>query len=185
MTTEAGNMIRETGIKKSLPSLVGLYSAGMMIPAIMSAGFYSLASGQIDKNDDHHYMDDAMRIFFGGQLNEGLALVPVIGPLINNQINRFNGNKEDDRLQLSPAIENLQRAWGAPEEIYAALAKHGKKSAAIRDSFSLLGMITGLPLQPLAKPLGYMADVHDHKVRVSGPIDYARGLMTAQGPRTR
>jgi len=45
--------------------------------------------------------------------------------------------------------------------------------------------MTGLPLQPLAKPLGYMADVHDHKVRVSGPIDYARGLMTAQGPRTR
>lgn len=185
MTTESGNMIRETGIKKSLPSLVGLYAAGMMIPAIMSAGVRSMFSGA-DKNDDHSYMNEAMRIFFGGQLNESLALVPVIGPLINNQINRFNDNKYDDRLQLSPAIEALQKAWGAPAEIYAATHGNGAKSPAIRDSLSLLGMMTGLPLQPLAKPLGYLADLHDHKIRPpTGPVDYARGLMTAQGQRNK
>jgi hypothetical protein len=184
MATEAGNMIRETGLKKAIPSLVGLYVAGMMIPAIMSQGAYRVASGVLDKNDDHKYMDDVMDLFFMGQVKEALALAPVLGPLIDNQIERMEGHPYSDRLRLSPVIENLQKAAAAPKEIYDALENHGPKSPAIRDAFSLLGMMTGLPLQPIAKPLGYLSDLQEHKIRKpTGPIDYTRGLLTSQGHR--
>lgn len=178
--TQAGNMIRETGLKKSLPSLVGLYTAGWMIPAIMSATFFEGASGRLFNQDDEHgYMNEVMRIFFGGQANEMVAMAPVVGPIVNNQIARWNSNQYDDRLQLSPAIENLQKAWGAPAEIYSAL-KGGKKSPAIRDTLSLLGMLSGFPLQPLAKPIGYLTDVQQHKVQPRNSADFVRGLVTGQ-----
>lgn len=182
--SEAGNLIRESGIKKSIPSLVYLYTASRMIPAIMSASVMAVAGGALSKDDDHSYMNAFMHIFFGGQLNEALTVLPVVGPIINNQIARFEGKHYDERLQISPAIENLQRTLGAPAELKNVLEKNTHKGQAIRDAFGLIGMLTGVPLQTLAKPVGYMTDVQEGRVRPpSGPIDFARGLVTGQGKK--
>lgn len=179
--TEAGNIYREMGMIKGFPQLSYLYATGFMLPAVMAASFYRLSSGRLDENDDHKYMDDVMKIFFGGQLSDGLALLPVVGPVVNNFINRFNDNKADDRLSVSPVFKNLERVLGTPKEVYEALHNpNHKRSGAIRDSMSLLGMFTGLPLEPLSRPLGYLSDVKQGVAHPTGPIDYTRGLLTGQ-----
>jgi hypothetical protein len=169
------------GMIKGFPQLSYLYATGFMLPAVMAAGFYHLASGRLDENDDHKYMDDVLKIFFGGQLSDGLALVPVVGPIANNFINRFNDNPMDDRLSVSPVFKNLERILGTPKEAYDVF-KHPnhKRSGAIHDSMSLLGMFTGLPIEPLSRPLGYLSDVQQGFAKPTGPIDFTRGLMTGQ-----
>jgi hypothetical protein len=38
--------------------------------------------------------------------------------------------------------------------------------------------VSGLPLVPLAKPLGYAADVFNEDVEPTGPVDVVRGAIT-------
>ncbi len=181
--TEAGNVYREMGMAKGSPALAYIYATGFMMPAVMAAAYYHAAGGRLDANDDHHYMDDVLKIFFGGQLADALALAPVIGPITNNFLNRFNDNKADDRISVSPVFKNLERVLGTPKEIHDALTKNGRKSGAIKDTLSLLGMFTGLPLEPLARPIGYLSDVNQGYARPTGPIDYTRGVLTGNAGR--
>jgi len=45
----------------------------------------------------------------------------------------------------------------------------------------LLGGITGAPLLPLSKPITYVMDVNEGEADPSGPVDFARGLVTGKG----
>lgn len=172
--TEAGNTVRDVGIKSSIPRLVYLYTAGMAITGMMSAAAYQAANGSLfnQEGDDEFFKHQFMKIFFGGQFNEATALLPVLGPLINTQ-----------KLQLSPGIDSLQKAIGAPKAVFEAIEDPEKKGPAIRDTLTLLGMMSGLPAQALSRPIGYAVDAATQRVKVNGPLDYARGLVTGQGPK--
>ena len=41
-------------------------------------------------------------------------------------------------------------------------------------------MATGLPTGGLARPLGYLAEVESGKANPSGPVDFARGVVTGK-----
>lgn len=181
--TQAGNMAREFGIKKGLPHMFPLYVSTMMIPAIMTKAAYRVAEGALDENDDGQYMDDVLELFFHSQVDEALTSVPILGPMLTTLGKTFNDKPTDDRMSLSPAIELAARAMVTPRHVSDFAHGKGKPSRAIRDVFSLVGLFTGLPIQPLAKPIGYAADVATGAVESSGPLDYTRGLITGYGPR--
>jgi hypothetical protein len=50
----------------------------------------------------------------------------------------------------------------------------------IRDLMTAIGVGTGLPLGPLAKPMIYLKDYREGEAYPSGPIDFTRGLITGK-----
>jgi hypothetical protein len=175
--------IRESGLKKSAIPLAALYASIQMIPAIMAKSTYKLAEGKFDENDDGHYLDDALHLFFGGQVDESIALVPVVGPYVNYVAKTLNDKPSDDRFVIAPGLELVTKLGLLPSHVARAAKGKGRPSAPIKDVASLIGLLSGLPVAPLAKPIGYLADVQSGKVKSHGALDFARGLITGYGSK--
>lgn len=183
--TEYVKTMREFGLRKGAGRLAYAFAMIVMIPAVMGELLVRAASGKgFDEDDDDQYIDDFLAIFFGSQFRYMTAMFPVVGPTINATVNRFNSKQYDDRISTSPAISAIESTVAVPKDVYDAI--HGKlKKQQIRDILTAVTMLTGVPVQPLGKPLGYLADVSEGKAKPSGPIDVTRGLITGQPGQSR
>jgi hypothetical protein len=185
MGTEALKTIRETGLKKGAGRLLYIYTMGMMIPAMMSEEIHRAMAGKSfpGTSDDEDTLTDVMAFFFGSQQRALTAMLPGVGQVINSGINYALGGRSngyDDRISTSPAISLIESAASAPKSAYEAITADGSRKKAIRDTMTFLGLMTGMPLAPLAKPLGYLSDVDEGKTDPTGPIDFARGLVSGK-----
>ncbi len=179
--TEFSNVARNLGLKKGAGRLLYVYAMGFMIPSVLSELIFKLMGGKLDEDDDDQYMDDILHIFFSGQFKTATALLPFgVGQVINSGINSFNQSWYDDRITVSPAISMIEAAVKAPSEVYRAIRDEGKAAPAIRDSLTLLGLATGLPLAPLSKPIRYLSDVSSGEATPTGPIDFVRGFVSGK-----
>ncbi len=183
--TEAVKIGRDMGLKTGAGRAFYVYAFGFAIPAIVSEAIrQALTGGYDDLEDDEAFLDAMMETFFHSQVRGVTALVPVIGPVAQNAINRWNDKGFDDRISTSPFISILEGAVRTPLSVYEAIVDDGKESTkksnqqtkkAIRDTLSLIGLLTGLPALPAAKPLSYLVDAEPE-----GPLDVARGLVTGR-----
>ncbi len=177
------DIAREEGGAKGVARAAQAYSLVVAAPAIASAMIYAIMSGKgLDKDDDGHYFDDVMDLIFGSQYRYMMAMIPG-GNLLTNITNRLNNKPYDDKISLSPAVSALEKAFGAVSSVPKAIKGKGSTSLALKESLTALGLATGTPAGVLAKPLGYAADVAKNKIRPTGPIDTARGLMTGSGKK--
>jgi diguanylate cyclase (GGDEF)-like protein len=183
--TEFGKVARELGLKKGAGRALYIYALGFMIPAVMSDLIVKAMSGALDEDDDDQYLDDLAASFFGGQFRTATAFFPVVGPAVQAGINAFNDKWYDDKISTSPSVSMIESAVKAPNSVYKAIAEDGSKKKAIRDFLSALGLLTGVPVVPLARPLGYLSEVSEGNVEPTGPIDFARGLVTGRAPVQR
>lgn len=178
--SEFTKTVRDLGLKKGAGRLLYVYAMGFMIPAVLSQVIIKALSGGSGDDDDDDALTQGMSVFFGSQFRSLTAMVPVLGMSINSGINAFNSKWYDDGITASPAISMIESAVTAPASVYKAITDDGSKKKAVRDTLSLLGLMTGLPLAPLGKPAGYALDVMEGKANPSGPIDMARGLVTGK-----
>lgn len=179
--TEYIKTMRALGLRKGAGRLVYVYSMGFMLPAVLSELIVQLMAGKgFDADDDDEYMDDFLRVFFGSQVRSGTALVPVVGQTTNVVVNNFNDKWYDDRISTSPAISMIESAAKAPNSVYEAIAENGSKDKAIKDTLTALGLITGLPLAPLSRPITYLGAVAEGTADPTGPVDFTRGLVTGK-----
>ena len=74
----------------------------------------------------------------------------------------------------------LESVAGVPAAIYKGVEKEEIKKQTVKDSLMLLGVLSGLPIGPVGKPAGYTMDVQTGKANPTGPIDFARGIVTGQ-----
>jgi hypothetical protein len=74
----------------------------------------------------------------------------------------------------------IESAVSAPHSVYMSIVEGGSDKKAIRDTLTLLGLLTGVPVAPLSRPLGYLSDVSEGKAEPTGPVDFARGLVTGK-----
>jgi hypothetical protein len=184
--TEFQKVIRETGLKKGAGKLLYIYAFGFMIPAVMAEMIVRVMAGKpLDDDDDDSYLDDIFSIFFGSQVRAGSAMFPGVGPAVQAGINAFNDKWYDDRISTSPAVSMIESAVSAPKSVYNAITEDGSRKKAVRDTLSLLGLMTGMPLAPLARPLGYLSDVQEGNAEPTGPIDFTRGLITGKAGESR
>jgi hypothetical protein len=182
--SEFTSTVRNLGLKKGAGRLLYVYLFGFMIPAMMSEAIVKAMSGKgLDEDDDDNYLDDVMALFFGSQFRYGTAMFPIIGPATSATVNTFNDKPYDDRITTSPAISMIESAVSAPHSVYEAIVNDGKEKRAIRDTLSFIGLVSGLPVAPLSRPLGYLQDYSDGKARPSGPVDFTRGLITGKSGR--
>jgi hypothetical protein len=81
---------------------------------------------------------------------------------------------------VSPAVSALEQAGSAPFDVYRMFTKEQIDKAGIRDVLTALGLLTGLPLQPLGRPLGYAADVSQGKAKPANDADAVRGAIVGR-----
>ncbi len=171
---------RDLGLKAGAGRLLYVYLFGFLIPAVLSELIIQAGRGRWDDDEDGLVLDDLLALFFGAQQRTATAMVPLVGPIINAGIGTFTRVRYDDRISVSPAISALESAVRAPHEVYEAIVNDGRKKPAIRDTLTSIGLLTGLPVAPLGRPLGYLADISEGEVEPTGPVDVARGLVTGR-----
>lgn len=173
------------------------YGLVVAIPAIASALIMRAMAGEgLDEDDDGEYFDDFFDITFGSQLRYLTSFIPAgssikaLGTRAINGARIAMGEKPmkpsfDDKMSLSPAISNLDKAMQSVVSVPKALTGGGNEGKAIREGLTALGLATGLPAGAVARPLGYAADEASGKVKSTGPVDYLRGLATGKGDKTK
>jgi hypothetical protein len=161
-----------------------IYIFGVMIPAALAEAIAQAMSGDLwDDDDDDGYLDNFLSVMFMGQFKFAAATVPFVGQAAQALVNRFNDKPYDDKLSVSPAISILDAFIGTPISVYKATFDDGSWKKAIKDTLTLVGIATGLPLGVLARPLGYAADVQQGRVEPANAADYVRGLISGRGPQ--
>jgi hypothetical protein len=178
--TEFAVVARDVGLKQGAGRLLYVYTFGFMIPALMGEAVVKAFSGDKFDEDDDGYLDDVLAFFFGSQVKNAAAMLPGVGPAFMAGVNAWNKKWYDDRISTSPAISMIESSVSAPHSIYQAYHDKAHAKKAIRDTLTLVGMASGLPTAALAKPLGYLADVGTGRARPTGPIDFARGLVSGK-----
>lgn len=177
--TEYLNVLRTTGAKKGAGRLLYLYVVGYAAQAAVADAIAELFRGGWEDEDDDGYLDDLLAWFAGSQVRYGAAMVPVIGPGVNAAMAMADKNPANDRVSVSPAVSMYEGAVRVPVEVYKTIVEGDDFNRRdVRDTFTLLGMLTGTPLGFFGRPAGYLKDIADGKVEPTGPVDFARGLIT-------
>ena len=178
--TEFTKTVKEFGVKKGMGHLLYIYTFAFMIPAVLSEIIVQGAGGFADGDDDEWDENDAMALFFGSQARTAMAMVPIVGPSVLAGVNAWNSKPYDDRISTSASVSALESTVRAPNTLYKAIAEDGSWKKAVRDTLTALGMITGLPLGQMGKPIGYAADIAQGKVNPESAMDVTRGVISGK-----
>jgi len=175
--SEFATVAQEMGLRKGAGKAFYIMLFGFLAPAWISEAIVQGMRGGNDDGDDE-YLDEWFSFFFGAPLRNASAMIPIAGPLANRAAAGFTPQRYDDRMSTAPAISVIESAVNAPSSMYEALVEGGRAKPAIRDALSAITMVTGIPVSPLAKPLGYATDVAQGNVEPTSGGDLARGLVT-------
>lgn len=180
--SEITKISRTMGLKKGAGKAFYIYLTAFMLPAVLSDIIVKAMSGKFDEDDDDSYVDDLITSFFGSQFKTFAAAVPYGGQLAVAAYNKtFTKNVSDDRLSLSPVLSILETTVGAPTSLYKDIVDKGELSKkTTKDVLQFMGIMSGLPLGPAGKPIGYLMDVESGKANPTGPVDFTRGLVTGK-----
>lgn len=169
----------DLGLGKKVGRYSYLIVVGYMAQAAVADAIAQLFRGGWEDEEDDGYLDDVLAWFFSSQLKYGAAMVPIAGQAFNAALAMANDNPTDDRISVSPFVSIVEGGIRAPVEIGKSIFQGDEFTRRdIRDTATLLGMLTNLPLGWFGRPAGYLKDVADGKVEPTGPDDLARGLLT-------
>jgi len=157
-----------------------VYFWGFCLSAFLSELIYRGLTDQLDDEDDDGLLDDVLLWFVGSQLRAAAALVPVAGPLATLGVSKWTDAHWDDRLSTSPVVREIEQAARAPYAAYTVWRDGRVEKQDIRDLASLLGLLTGLPVAALARPLGYAADVAHDETAPTSTGDAVRGAVVGR-----
>jgi hypothetical protein len=155
LATDFSKAMKEMGIKKG-SRLLYVYGMGFAIPAIIAELLMQSLKGDLWKDDD--YTDNLAQILLLSQLRSFFGMTPIVGQAVNFGINKLDDKLYNDRLAQTPVISVGESALNAPFSVYKAIEGDGSEKKAIRDTLSLLGMTTGLPLMPLGRAANYIEE---------------------------
>lgn len=179
--SEANKAVREMGFAKASPRLLFLWFAGMAVPAFVAELIARGAPDDEDDEDGDGLMDEWLAMFFGSQAKSMAAMVPVAGALTVLGSNMMDDKVYNDRLSVSPAISAAESAVkGTVSVLNGSLFDEELKKAEVRDLLTMLGLLTGLPVAPVARAGGYAADVANERVEPEGVTDVAIGIVTGR-----
>ena len=75
----------------------------------------------------------------------------------------------------------LDQATAAPKSIYDVIVNDGSLKKAVKDSLTMIGLLTGVPLGALGRPAGYIIDWEEGDVEPTNVVDIARGVISGRG----
>jgi len=159
---------RDSGLKKKYGALFYLYMTGFALPAFLAANITKALGDKPYDEDDDGYLDDVFASFFGSQLSQGAALVPVpfFGVGANTVLGQYTDAVFDDRLNVSAGLSSLEsiiKTAKAPKDIVSD--KEGAIPKASIDALTNLSFFLQLPLSPVTKRLNYLNKTDEPTVR--------------------
>ena len=179
--TEFNTVVRDLGLRKGLGRGLYVLLFGFLVNAWAAEAIMQLFKGGPDDEDkDGDYLDDWLAQVFGWSLvRNTTAMMPVAGQIATTLVNTANSKPYDDRISTSPAISMIESAVRVPSDVYKIVeGKDVKPSKVIRDVATLTSLVTGIPANAFAKPIGYLADVEAGKVEPTSATDAVRGTVT-------
>ena len=176
---EVETTMREVGLRKGAGRLMFVYMIGFLAPAITAQLVADALRGQLPEDEeDDGYLDNWLSWFFMTQAKTAIAFAPIVGQAGNAAIGAFTDVPYDDRVGGSPAISAIEGAVRTPASVYEAVLTEGDKSRAVKDTLNLMTLLTGIPFQAAARPIGYAVDVAEGDIEPTSDLDYLRGLAT-------
>lgn len=152
------------------------YALGVMAPAVLSTLFRRAVKGNWDEDGDDEYIDDAFDILILSQLRFVSAIIPFGGTASRFIEGQFNDKAYDDRLSISPMLGMIENVKG----VKGLMTNDELRSRDIRDTMNFFGTMSGIPIGPAGKPVGYMIDVQQGKQPANGPVEVTRGVLTGR-----
>lgn len=185
--TEIQIVARGVGLRKGAGRLFYIYLMGFAAQALIGDAIAQAFRGGWDDDEDDGYLDEALTWFFGGQAKFALAMVPGVGMVTNAAFGAFTPEPYDDRVSVSPAVSSVESSVRVPAAVYDSIVNgESFNRRDVRDTFTLLGMMTGTPAGVLGRPAGYLTGVAQGEIEPTGPLDFTRGLATGNpSPESR
>lgn len=172
---------QQVGLKKGSGRATAALFWGFMIPAFMGSAIKTAMSTQPFIEDDEGTAHALMRHFGLSQLEMLGRTIPFAGPATTLLTSAF-GHGRAGALLDSPAVKMVGDAFGGSlkdlHDLWGGETEFSSKM--LTDFFTLIGMVTGLPVRPLAKPLGYMYDVKQGNTEPVSKVDAIRGVLTGR-----
>lgn len=153
-----------------------VYLLGFAVPAFTADLIAKGLRGELDDEEGDELAAALLQAFFLSQARYALASLPVVGQVGNAAIGQWTPERFDDRVGAAPAYSAVEATVRAPRSIYRAMTGDGNPKAAVRDGLTAVQLLTGLPVGPLIRPLGHLADDNADEVTV-------RGLVTGATPK--
>jgi hypothetical protein len=171
--TEARNAFRDfNGI--GVPArLLFIYLMNLAIPAIIGKSLYLLASGKPDDDDD--LTDVALDALFFSQLQYPVASLPMGGLALSIAINRFDSDRYNDKMSISPVLSVLEKFGRLPDDLKEFVKTGEFTKTAVGDSATALTILTGIPFDAISRPIGYV--INKAKGETSGSQVLGEGLV--------
>lgn len=165
---------------RGAPQLGYIYFIGAFMPIFLANALALVLRGQWEPTDEE---EESPWLWFYNrvilpQIKFVLAGLPVLGPAINTGINQLNDLPYDDRIS-TPVFGTVERALGGVADITKAVFDEDEITRQdVGDISSLISLLTGIPLAPVSRPVGYQVGVEQGDIEPTSDLDYARGLVT-------
>ena len=159
-----------------------VYFLAFAIPAFVSKVLRLAATGALfDDDDDDGYLDNLLSAFFFGQVEHATGMVPGFGQVVSTAVKEFEPDAYS-RISLTPAIAAFEAAAKLPMDTYRLVSDEEeiRSSKVIRDVLTFTSVALGIPVLPLARPLGYLTDVEEGHADPENALDFTRGLITGK-----
>ena len=186
--TEFAKMSQEMGVRKGMGRGLYITLLGFYIPAMVAELVaQSFRGGPGDDDKDGDYLDDwLMAALVYGPMRNATAFVPFAGQVINSAVARFNGNPNDDKMSMSPAVSSIEAAVGVPFDLYKIAIGEGNAQRTVKDVATLISLTTGIPASVAARPISYLAGIEQRTIQPTSAPDLVRGLATgAASPESK
>lgn len=178
--TEFGVIVRDLGWRGNVGKLFYVYLMAMALPALAADAIVRTLGNQWDDEDDDGYLDDFAEWFFGSQIRTASGMIPWGGAGYLLLTAAFDNKPYNDNVQTAPSITAIESSTvgvsKAAKNLFDSQSEITGQN--VKDVFTLLTMITGIPLTVIGRPAGYWIDISNDKVESSGFIDSVRGSIT-------
>jgi hypothetical protein len=190
---EYTKILREAGIRKGAGRLVKAHFLCFMVPAIVFEAIGRAVGGRYGEDEDESWIEQMLATFLGAYTNTVPGLVPFgtqISSLVHIVVAKAQGERAPfgrESMAVSPVIETIgSGAAGTADAIHRLMTDEELKGKNIKDSMTLMSLITGIPLTPIGRAAGYETDVERGEIEPKNAVDYVRGLLTGStGESTR
>jgi hypothetical protein len=144
------------GLQRKFSRAFGVYALGFMVPALLGEGIKNAMRGKgvLDAQKDDDTASALWRFWGLSQLEMGARMIPFGGAAVKTAALAFGKGRETSILN-APAITTVENALHAPGEIYrvltAANPTAAQKAKATTDLFTLIGLLSNLPMRPVGQ----------------------------------
>lgn len=144
------------GLQRKYSRAFSIYAMGFMVPAMLGQGIKNAIKGKGVLDDEGDDTAAAMLRFWGlSQLEMGARMIPFGGAAVKTAEMAFMGGKPSDIIN-APSVTMVENALHAPGEAYKTLTDtnqrtHAQNAKAITDFFTLVGMMSNLPMRPVGQ----------------------------------